>query len=309
MKEFLRKLTSISTLAGIVLVVLAFFPRGNVAATVFLALFISSWAALKLLLWGWEKGNASAKSPASAKKRNVRTAAAKKAVTLHGTHVQRSDGSDFEIPDVDDEEELDENDPQQLLLDFVNGHVTDLLQSYYPGASWKWLCAEPLQQIVTGGVARIRLLSVADYTYADISFADPKKLDIQMIRTDPLVRPVKAPATIPDPVVSAPMAAAPAVQPASIVSKPQETDVKVWYSLIGQHALEQIITDLNVRGCRKLTIDESGAVYATEEGKAPTKELTLDRMPAKSYWDELKVLLSEQELTATVEQNQLVIGW
>lgn len=306
MKEFLRKLTSISTLAGVVLVVLTFCPRGNIVTTIFLVIAITLWVTVKLMLWAWEKSSGSAKASSAASKHKTHMHKSKKAVVRNGTHVQRRDGSDFEIPNVDDEEELDEDDPQRLLLASVNSHITDLLQSYYPGASWKWLCTEPLQQIVTGGVARIRLVSVAGYTYADISFADPKKLDIQMIRTEPLARPVQAPASTPQPVVTTGI---PAVQSAPAAPKPQETDVKVWYSLIGQHALEQIITDLNVRGCRKLTIDESGAVYASEEGKAPTKERTLDRMPAKSYWDELKLLLSEQELTATIEQNQLVIGW
>lgn len=315
MNEFLRKFSSISTLAGVVIAVIAVHPRGSLFQTIILSLFSLAWLSVRIYRW-LQNPRHKAHMPRPKKPKKEDTVSETPSSEMR---VRRPNGRVFEVPNVADGDGVEEDDPAHLLLQQVCGRVTDLLQSYYPGASWKWLTKDPLAQIVSGGVARIKLLSVPDYTYADISFADPTKLDVQMIRTDPLVPPVVAPAAA---AAAAPVTApnVPVPVPAPVVVVPEvpivpappaltDTDVNVWFSMIGQRALTQLITDLNISKCSKIIIEENGDVYAVQEGAEPEKKKTLDRMPAKRYWEQLKRLMCEQELTVAIEQNHLVVNW
>ena len=67
------------------------------------------------------------------------------------------------------------------------------------------------------------------------------------------------------------------------------------YELVGQKVLESLITDLNANGHTRLTIKENGDVVVNRQKKEMLKG-TLDSFPAKGCWDELVVLLAEDEL-------------
>ena len=90
--------------------------------------------------------------------------------------------------------------------------------------------------------------------------------------------------------------------------EPSVVDVRVWYELVGQKVLESQITDLNANGHTKLTIKENGDIVVTRQKKEMLKG-TLDSFPAKSYWEELVLLLAEDELKGKIMGNTLQVSW
>ena len=90
--------------------------------------------------------------------------------------------------------------------------------------------------------------------------------------------------------------------------EPSVVDVRVWYELVGQKVLESQITELNANGHTKLTIKENGDIVITNQKKEMLKG-TLDSFPAKSYWEELVLLLAEDELNGKITGNTLQVSW
>ena len=58
-------------------------------------------------------------------------------------------------------------------------------------------------------------------------------------------------------------------------AEPSVVDVRVWYELIGQKVLEELITDLNANGHSMLTIRENGDIVVSCQKKKVLKA-TLD---------------------------------
>ena len=85
-------------------------------------------------------------------------------------------------------------------------------------------------------------------------------------------------------------------------------DVRVWYELIGQKVLEELITDLNANGHSMLTIKENGDIVVSCQKKKILKA-TLDSFPGKTYWKELLSILEENELKGKISDNSLQVSW
>lgn len=85
-------------------------------------------------------------------------------------------------------------------------------------------------------------------------------------------------------------------------------DVRVWYELVGQKVLQSQITNLNANDHTKLTIKENGDIVITRQKKEVLKG-TFDSFPAKSYWEELILLLAEDELKGKIMGNTLQVSW
>lgn len=85
-------------------------------------------------------------------------------------------------------------------------------------------------------------------------------------------------------------------------------DAETWYNLIGQKVLDNVITDLNAKGHKRLSILENGDIV-TGNGKKKNLVDTLENFPVKSYWKELLEILTDNDLTGTINQDQLVVAW
>lgn len=293
-----HRIGKISTLVGGILLILVFFPRGA-ASHILLVCYVSIWLAAILVL-RISSGNNSAEA-------------------------NNSKGSFFsELFAASDEDEITDA-AIVLLLEHVHGRITERLQAVYPKASWEYLYEQPEDEIFSGGMAQLKLKDAGDFKYAVVSFENPERLEIEMVRTEPLsISAQEKPATI-ETLEQAPKTdidCEPKKEPAKETrKKPAEREktipvrkdpaeeAAVWYSLIGQKALTDLITDLNVRGFHRLRIEEDGSVLITEKDKNETKETTLDRMPRKELWPHLISALEEQGLSASQVNDQLAIDW
>ena len=90
--------------------------------------------------------------------------------------------------------------------------------------------------------------------------------------------------------------------------EPSVVDVRVWYELIGQKVLEELITDLHANGHSMLTIKENGDIVVSCQKKKILKA-TLDSFPGKTYWKELLSILEENELKGKISDNSLQVSW
>lgn len=278
-----KKLATLSSLAGGVLVILALF-RGTLGQLLLVA-YLCVWAILRLI--GWMRG------PAGQPR-------AKPTIweDLFGS----------EEP-VEDSTELRE--AYALLLQHVEARITDLLHSVYPKAEWQWCEEDPEAIIKEGGTAWIRTRYTGDFREAYLSFEEPGDLHLEFIQTAPLRDLVPDSGTQAEP--CAPPAvvgfAPPAVKTEPAAEHPKEEDVQLWYSLIGQKALTEIITELNIRQCSQITINPNGEVTFTTPDGQPQKGKTLERMPGPAHWEELKQLLEQQDLKVSIRDDQMSLAW
>lgn len=170
--------------------------------------------------------------------------------------------------------------------------ITEKLKSAYPQSVWQWKDTPSLQDILAGGTVRILVENMDTYTHADISFDRFGRIHVEPMTIGAFAEPS---ADNPDDAEETP-------------PKPSVVDVRVWYELVGQKVLESQITDLNANGHTKLTIKENGDIVVNRQKKEMLKG-TLDSFPAKSYWEELVLLLAEDELKGKITGNTLQVSW
>ena len=82
------------------------------------------------------------------------------------------------------------------------------------------------------------------------------------------------------------------------------SEAEVWYRMIGSQMLTEAITDLNIRGIKKLEIKENGDIIVSDS----TVD-TIDTLPDKSLWDTLTALMCADGLTASVGHKAIQISW
>lgn len=269
-------LTSLSPLVGGMLLILAAFPRGHISQMLLLTLF-GIWLAAFLIPRGillWSKS-------------------VKEKAAFHRRRAQ----ADEDSPDT----------VSELLLEHVQARITEHLRQVYPDATWEFCEKAPMEDILDGGMVRIRLKGAGEFTQGTVSFEDPQTLEIDLIRTEKLHRigTVCIPSAHEGPEE---LILVPEVEDTSGTPTEAPVDVSVWYSLIGRDALTNLITDLNVRGCSSLQITEDGDVLIQQDN-SEQKERTLDRMPKSDFWPELIGLIEEQGLTVKSENKRLAIAW
>ena len=179
--------------------------------------------------------------------------------------------------------------------------ITEKLKSAYPQSLWQWKDTPSLQDILAGGTVRILVENMDAYTHADISFDRFGRIHVEPMTIGSFAQPsgndagagTKAGAT----------EAAEETPP-----EPSVVDVRVWYELVGQKVLESQITELNANGHTRLTIKENGDIVVNRQKKEVLKG-TLDSFPAKSCWEELVLLLAEDELKGKIAGNTLQVSW
>ena len=180
----------------------------------------------------------------------------------------------------------------EIMLLHIALRITEKLKSAYPQSVWQWKDTPSLQDILAGGTVRILVENMDAYTHADISFDRFGRIHVEPMTIGTFAEPST---DDPDDTEETP-------------PEPSVVDVRVWYELVGQKVLESQITELNANGHTKLTIKENGDIVITNQKKEMLKG-TLDSFPAKSYWDELVLLLAEDELKGKITGNALQVSW
>ncbi|NBI85523.1 hypothetical protein D3Z47_04590 [Lachnospiraceae bacterium] len=194
----------------------------------------------------------------------------------------------------------DSRETETMLL-HISLRITEKLKSAYPQSVWQWKDTPSLQDILAGGTVRILVENMDAYTHADISFDRFGRIHVEPMTIGTFAEPSGNGTS-----------AGPKTDDADAAEEtppePSVVDVRVWYELVGQKVLESQITELNANGHTKLTIKENGDIVVNRQKKEMLKG-TLDSFPAKSYWEELVLLLAEDELKGKITGNALQVSW
>lgn len=185
----------------------------------------------------------------------------------------------------------------ETMLLHIALRITEKLKSAYPQAVWQWKDTPSLQGILSGGTIRILVENMDTYTHADISFDR-----FGRIHVEPMV--IGSFADVENGADAKPESG----MGEETTLEPSVVDVRVWYELIGQKVLEELITDLNANGHSMLTIKENGDIVVSCQKKKILKA-TLDSFPGKTYWKELISILEENELKGKISDNSLQVSW
>lgn len=191
----------------------------------------------------------------------------------------------------------DSRETDTMLL-HISLRITEKLKSAYPQSVWQWKDTPSLQDILAGGTTRILVENMDAYTHADISFDRFGRIHVEPMVIGSFADAENGKSAKPEP-GGADEETTPEL---SVV------DVRVWYDLIGQKALEELITDLNANGHSMLTIKENGDIVVSCQKKKILKA-TLDSFPGKTYWKELISILEENELKGKIADDSLQVSW
>ncbi|WP_300775358.1 hypothetical protein [uncultured Acetatifactor sp.] len=194
----------------------------------------------------------------------------------------------------------DSRETETMLL-HISLRITEKLKSAYPQSVWQWKDTPSLQGILAGGTVRILVENMDAYTHADISFDRFGRIHVEPMTIGSFAEPSGNG-------TSAGTGTGDADAAEEMPPEPSVVDVRVWYELVGQKVLETQITDLNANGHTKLTIKENGDIVVNRQKKEVLKG-TLDSFPAKSCWEELVLLLTEDELKGKIAGNTLQVSW
>ena len=194
----------------------------------------------------------------------------------------------------------DSRETETMLL-HISLRITEKLKSAYPQSVWQWKDTPSLQGILAGGTVRILVENMDAYTHADISFDRFGRIHVEPMTIGSFAEPSGNG-------TSAGTGTGDADSAEEMPPEPSVVDVRVWYELVGQKVLETQITDLNANGHTKLTIKENGDIVVNRQKKEVLKG-TLDSFPAKSCWEELVLLLAEDELKGKIAGNTLQVSW
>ena len=194
----------------------------------------------------------------------------------------------------------DSRETETMLL-HISLRITEKLKSAYPQSVWQWKDTPSLQGILAGGTVRILVENMDAYTHADISFDRFGRIHVEPMTIGSFAEPSGNG-------TSAGPGRGDADAAEEMPPEPSVVDVRVWYELVGQKVLETQITDLNANGHTKLTIKENGDIVVNRQKKEVLKG-TLDSFPAKSCWEELVLLLAEDELKGKIAGNTLQVSW
>lgn len=191
----------------------------------------------------------------------------------------------IDIPDVSDP-------PALVALRHLNCRISDKLKSAYPDVTWNWEVEQPDDLASKGGTGRIKLHQAGEFTHAEVTVDQLARIDFKMMKLVDI------------------NALIPGVQPANgtPTAEPVITDAAAWFDLVGREQLTAIVTELNTRNHRKLSIAENGDVYVVEDD-ASVKQSTLENLPGKNYWNELSTLIAEIGIKAQVIGDQLRLAW
>lgn len=190
----------------------------------------------------------------------------------------------FDIPDC--------SDPiSSVLLRHVSFRISSYLQSAYPDATWEWREEYPEKIVAKGGTARIRVFGIPDFNYADVTFNQKADIACNMLKIVPMAELRNA-----------------AGETTTVPEKRNPIDPQVWYETQAREVLENLITDLNARGHRNLTIRDNGEVAIQQADTELVKPL-FENVPERVYWPRLVKVFEREGIAANIAENGMVLSW
>lgn len=187
-------------------------------------------------------------------------------------------------------------DNELFLIRQVNFRITEQLKGTYPMVSWLWVNRPDAESLCKGGIWRIRVANTDPFNYGEVELKPSGKLTITMLQSSPLKEGVPE-------------------QQFSVGNMDLEedelldrVDVKSWFQAEGEQILFQMIDDLNTQGHRTLIIHEDGQVVISASGSEQIIE-SIQNFPPRLAWDEFCQILKEDEITATIQPDGLMLSW
>lgn len=166
------------------------------------------------------------------------------------------------------------------------GHrITDRLHSAYPNSTWDWKDMPTASLFTDGGIVRIVTANTDDFKEAEVVVDNIGRIEVNMLAVSSIKGIVKT--------------------ECEDAETDYTVDVKMWYDRRAASYLRELITDLNSKGTKTLTIDESGCIKIADNEKVGA----LNAFPAKNLWKQLISVLEDEELKAVEVENGIQIGW
>ncbi len=178
----------------------------------------------------------------------------------------------------------------ETMMRHVNHRITAYIHSIYPGATWEWSEKHPEQIVMGGGIGRLKVFGVEDFTHADIKVEKNGGIRCSMVKAVPITD-------------------VPAEDNSQHVPpNKQPVDPQIWYETSGRSVLEDVIADLNSRGHSSLILKENGEVIIDQDKQEITAE-QLAGFPAKVYWPRLMKVLQAEGLAAVTMAKGIQVSW
>lgn len=181
-----------------------------------------------------------------------------------------------------------------FLIRQVNFRITEQLKGTYPMVSWLWVKRPSAEEMCEGGIWRIRIANADPFNFGDVELSRSGKLTITMLQAASLKEPA-----------AEHRADSNDLEEDELLER---LDVKSWYLTEGETILSRMIDDLNAQGHRKLIIREDGEVVIRASGADQTVD-TIKNFPPRLAWDEFCNVLREDEITATIQPDGLMLSW
>ncbi len=179
----------------------------------------------------------------------------------------------------------------ETMMRHVNHRITAYIHSIYPGATWQWCEEHPEQIVIGGGIGRLKVFGVEDFTHADIKVDKNGSIRCSMVKSVPITD------------ISASENETQPVPP-----NKQPVDPQIWYETNGRSVLEDVIADLNSRGHSSLILKENGEIIIEQDKQDVTAE-QLTAFPAKVYWPRLMTVLQRDGLGAETLPKGIQVSW
>ena len=186
------------------------------------------------------------------------------------------------------------NSEDNSLLLQVNYRITEQLKATYPDAAWLWTAKPSQEELKHGGTWRISLQNTDPFNFAEITLRNSGAMQIDLMQVTSLHKTAKEP----DPDEND-------LTPGEILNR---FDVQEWYNEIGEEALCDIVDELNTQGYKQLRISEDGDVTITAKG-GERCFAAIDRFPPKTVWEDLCMLLRQDDIKASISGSQIAIAW
>ena len=167
----------------------------------------------------------------------------------------------------------------------LSHRITDKLHSAFPESSWHWIDRPTVNLFAEGGRLRIATKMTDDFNGADVILDSFGRIGLEMLKTDTFTKIIKAKDNNAD--------------------TDYTVDAEAWYSQCGQKALTDIITDLNARGTKVLSINEDGSIVINDGEQIGV----LKSFPSKNVWKKLIEIFEKNDLKAVEDEHSILLGW
>lgn len=181
-----------------------------------------------------------------------------------------------------------------FLIRQVNYRITEQLKASYPMVSWLWLKRPEVTELCQGGRFRIRTTNTDPFNFGEVELSSEGRLTITMLQATPLKDAAEMELAAKDDLAQEDLL--------------ERMDVKAWYQAQGESILCQMIDDLNTQGHKHLLIKDNGDVVVEIAGKEESVELLKD-FPPRMVWEDFCQLLKEDEITASIQTEGLLLTW